>query len=198
MLHVACRLRPRDIFALSFTSKLNYQMIDSAPLIWKRARLTFMPARILHPPYGMTERQYAWLLTSDRCMKCHLVKPLEIYWMYNVNCCVECLESIRSDSTSTIESSTQVLDARNQESAEEANLIRCDFLVRVRALGDVRCCGSGRRDRAILVKIPCYANIVNLKSIPVNPTDTLFVDLVNDISKGTLYYIFSLNSLWKV
>lgn len=45
MLRVARRLRPKDIFSLSFTSKLYYQMIALVPEIRKHARLIYIHAR---------------------------------------------------------------------------------------------------------------------------------------------------------
>jgi hypothetical protein len=53
-------------------------MIASVAYIWRRARLMYMPARALGPPVGMTDKEYAWFLTTNRCIKCHRVKPLEI------------------------------------------------------------------------------------------------------------------------
>jgi hypothetical protein len=97
MLRVATFLHPKDLFALSFTNKLNYQLVASHSLIWHRARLAHMPARVLPPPIGMTEKEYAWFLTTNRCLKCHRVKPLEIDWNLRAKCCSDCLGPLREE-----------------------------------------------------------------------------------------------------
>jgi hypothetical protein len=173
MLNVARRLRPRDIFNLSFTNKLNYQMIGSVSGIWKLARLMYMPCRVLLPPAGMSDKEYAWLLTTDRCVKCHLVKPLEFDWNHRAKCCADCLYLIHNDSY-----------AREQESKGEAKLYKNLFVGRVKALGGERGCGEGLWDKAILAKIPRYANIIKLAGRDISYTDEEFELLKSYLSEG--------------
>jgi hypothetical protein len=156
MLLFARHLRPKDLFSLSFTSKLNYQMIASVMLIWKRARLIYMPARILPPPNGMTEKEYAWFLTSDRCTNCHLVKTLVTDWDHLTKRCVECLHV--GSSLLVVYLHGIDVNRRRKESKKELKLNSSEFLKRVHSLGGERVCGIGEWDKAILAKIPSYAN----------------------------------------
>jgi hypothetical protein len=182
MLHIACLSRPRDLFALSFTSKLNYQMIGSAPLIWERARLRYMPCRALPPPTGMTEKAYAWLLITDRCLRCHLVKPLKIDWTHRAKCCYECIDVLNKDCL--IETHPQLQDSltRRGESKSEAKLNNEDCVKRLKDLG-----GDGRWDKAILAKIPRYANVVD--GLIIAPEDNAFELIKSHICKGILHLV---------
>jgi hypothetical protein len=180
MLLFARHLRPKDLFSLSFTSKLNYQMIASVMLIWKRARLMYMPARILPPPNGMNEKEYAWFLTSDRCTNCHHVKSLVTDWDHLTKRCVECYSS--QSSLAVVYLQGPDVDLRRKESNDEEKLNSSEFLKRVHSLGGKRGCGIGEWDKAILAKIPSYANA--LLGSKYSHTDSAFEIIRRGISLG--------------
>jgi hypothetical protein len=131
-----------------------------------------MPARVLPPPAGMSEKEYAWMLFTNRCMKCHLVKPLEIDWNHQARCCVECLGSTHQASAGLIETIAQYQDtrARKLEMERELLLIEKEYLERVKGLGGQRGCEGWKS--AVLAKIPRYAKIISGRNI--TPTDNSF------------------------
>jgi hypothetical protein len=184
MLLFARHLRPKDLFSMSFTSKLNYHMIASVLHIWKRARLMFMPARILPPPNSMTEKEYAWFLTSDRCTNCHLVKPLTIDWGHLNKSCVEC-HSSQSSLAKVYLQGPDVVCRRIKESDKEVGLDSAEYGVRVRSLGVNRGRWIGEWDKAILAKIPLFA--AALACNPMFFIDNAFEQLKNYISQGMFY-----------
>jgi hypothetical protein len=52
-----------------------------------------MPFRILGPFDGMSEKEYVWMLTTDRCGKCHEVPVdgyVSMYWEYAFKGCEKC------------------------------------------------------------------------------------------------------------
>jgi hypothetical protein len=181
MLDVARHLRPEDIFSLSFTNKLNYQLISSVDGIWKRARLRYTPARRSLPPRDMTEKEYAWFLSNSRCSKCDIGDAeLKFDWVHIARCCDDCLCMIRDDPNllNPRESRT-----RSIESIEESRLLKMYYMKKVRDLGEPRVCGSGKWDSAILAEIPFYENI--LLSQRLTPTENEFQLLKTRISEGT-------------
>jgi hypothetical protein len=143
-----------------------------------------MPARVLPPPFGMTEKDYVWLLTTNRCVRCHLVKPLAFDWNHCAKCCVECLDSIHKASVGLIELPFKIRDtrAREQESVREAILNAEEYLERVKGLGGARGCVGW--ESAVLYRIPRYAKVASGRGI--TPTDNSFKLLKSHIAKGIL------------
>jgi hypothetical protein len=176
MLLFARRMRPEDIFALSFTSKMNYQLVASVSLIWKRARLLYLPARILPPPKTMTEKEYAWFLTSNRCTIC--TKALNTDWARIVRFCDECPRPMYG--SAVLLDRREVYDREKEDQHEKAL-----YMNRVRELGKERVCGSGYWDIAILAKIPCYLRILQGHTIVSN--EFSFELLKSQVSDGLLF-----------
>jgi hypothetical protein len=59
-----------------------------------------MPRHVLGPFNGMSEKTYAWLLTTDRCVNCHKVpvnEPVSMYWDFGFKGCQECLYRLTRD-----------------------------------------------------------------------------------------------------
>jgi hypothetical protein len=101
VLEIATKLHPADVFSLSFTSKWHYAVISTIPPYqWKRSRQIFMPERILGPVGGMTEKEYAWHLTTDRCANCHFVPTIgsvSMFWEIGFKGCRACFDLLTND-----------------------------------------------------------------------------------------------------
>jgi hypothetical protein len=182
ILRVATFLLPKDLFALSFTNKLNYQLVASHSLIWHRARLVHMPKRVLPPPSGMTEKEYAWFLTTKRCLKCHLVKPLETDWELRAKCCFQCLDPMREE----VDGRMSV--RRKRESETEARMVARDYVERVKNLSD-----DGAWEIAVLNRIPRFKRVVDAKTaygkIDFATTENAFKLLKSHIAKGLSFNV---------
>ena len=134
ILTIAKLLHPIDMFSLSFTCRLNHLVIAANPRIWERARRLKIPARVMHPPNGMSERQYSWFLVSEYCSQCHQALPCLVDWILVEQSCRACYRS-HDHPLSTIsrardqESFDEYRDPR-RKSIEGINLLRHDWDLR--------------------------------------------------------------------
>jgi hypothetical protein len=138
-----------------------------------------LPARALPPPAGMTEREYAWILTTDRCMACHLKKRgLKMDWLQKGKVCSSCPRSKK-------DTGDQDCLAREREDKRELEIRKEEkYLIESRYIDRVYAMAAKREwDTRVLKNIPRFQAIVVWRK-NITPTDNALRLLESHIEKS--------------
>ncbi|CAG8609684.1 3753_t:CDS:2, partial [Dentiscutata heterogama] len=98
IIFVCYNLPPSDLLAMVCVCKYFKNILDESinPLakeIWRNSRISFTIFQNKEPPSGMSQQNFARLLTFEKgCQFCKTKeKPLTIYWIPGVRSCSDCM-----------------------------------------------------------------------------------------------------------
>lgn len=86
---------PPDFLLKARTISSTFRsVLSDDSLIWKRARVNHFGPDMPDPPSGLSEPQYADLLTSTGCQTrgCESKKTRKTYWAFQKRLCIECFQ----------------------------------------------------------------------------------------------------------